>query len=71
MKNYYIQIIDPNGGEYGIEKTPVSVNRRYEVVGHALPDQWHSKLPFSLFEHVYSQPRNTQGVFEGFEWIKE
>ena len=73
---YFVQVIDPNGGEYGAEKTPVAVNRRYAFVatpdGHAeIPEVWRHNYPPKLFGFICEQPRNSQGDFEGFGWIKE
>lgn len=72
---YYIQVIDPNGGEYGAERIPVPVNRRYYIENfdgvHHVPEMWRQDYPPKLFGHISQQPIPSSGEFEGFGWIKE
>lgn len=68
---YYVQVINHLGGEYGAERTPVSVNRRMAVTAQG-PEHWYHTYPDLLWKHIEAAPRNSAGMFdEQYSWIKE
>lgn len=71
----YITIIDPNGGEYGAERTPVSVNHRllyenkrfygYESIRKLFR---HEIEMTHLLAHIVAHPNGSSGQCGDLLW---
>ena len=71
----YITVLDPNGGEYGVYRAPVTVSHRMIVDRNGLAGYssiqrlFASSQEFNRFvEQVSVQPAGSAGVYQGLRW---
>jgi len=71
----YITVLDPNGGEYGTDRAPVTVNHRMivdrnQLVGYSsIQRLFSSTQEFNRFaEQVSAQPMGSTGLHQQLHW---